>query len=70
MQGPVENLQEITQIRLSELPKRGAGIRAQGEDKLAFGLKCLHAITAQLAEEGLPKEDLKPLLELKPGSGR
>ena len=39
--------------------------RAEGEDKLASGRKCLHAITAQLAEEGLPKEDLKPLLELE-----
>ena len=39
--------------------------RAQGEDKLTFGIKCLHAVTAQLADEGLPKEDLKPLLELE-----
>ena len=38
---------------------------AQSEDKLTLGLKCLHAVTAQLAEEGLPKEDLKPLLELE-----
>jgi hypothetical protein len=38
---------------------------AQSEDKLTLGLKCLHALTAQLAEEGLPKEDLKPLLDLE-----
>ena len=39
--------------------------RTQGEDKLTFGLKCLHAVTAQLGEEGLSKEDLKPLLHLE-----
>ena len=42
---------------------RGHG--AQSEDKLTLGLKCLHAVTAQLADEGLPKEDLKPLLDLE-----
>ncbi len=38
----------------------------QSQDKLTLGLKCLHAVTAQLAEEGLPQEDLKPLLDLEP----
>lgn len=38
---------------------------ALSEDKLALGLKCLHAVTAQLAEEGIPKEDLQPLLDLE-----
>ena len=38
------------------LPERG---------QLTLGLKCLHAVTAQLADEGIPKEDLKPLLDLE-----
>lgn len=38
---------------------------AQGEDKLALGAKCLHAVIAQLAEEGVPAEDLQPLLDLE-----
>ena len=42
-----------------------ADARTQSEDKLTLGLKCLHAVTAQLAEEGLSKEDLKPLLDLE-----
>jgi len=42
---------------------RGHG--PQSEDKLTLGLKCLHAVTAQLAEEGISKEDLKPLLDLE-----
>ena len=32
---------------------------------LTLGLKCLRALTAQLTEEDLPKEDLKPLLDLE-----
>lgn len=38
---------------------------AKREDKLLLGAKCLHAVTAQLAEEGVPKEDLQPLLDLE-----
>ena len=34
------------------------------EDETALGVKCLHAIVGQLAEEGLPAEDLKPLADL------
>jgi len=41
------------------------GHDAQGDDKLALGAKCLHAITVQLAEEGLPSEDLQPLIDLE-----
>ena len=38
---------------------------ATGDDKLALGTKCLHAVIAQLSEEGLPQEDLQPLIELE-----
>jgi hypothetical protein len=38
---------------------------AQGVDKLALGAKCLHAVIVQLAEEGVPAEDLQPLVELE-----
>ena len=34
------------------------------EDETALGLKCLHAVVGQLAEEGLTAEDLKPLADL------
>jgi hypothetical protein len=37
----------------------------EGEDKLALGAKCLQAVIAQLTEEGLPAEDLKPLVDLE-----
>jgi len=36
-----------------------------GEDELALGAKCLHAVAAQLAEDGVPKADLQPLLDLE-----
>jgi hypothetical protein len=36
-----------------------------GEDELALGAKCLRAVAAQLAEEGVPKVDLQPLFELE-----
>jgi hypothetical protein len=36
-----------------------------GEDELVLGAKCLHAVTAQLAEEGVPKVDLEPLVTLE-----
>jgi len=35
------------------------------EENLSLGVKCLHAVTAQLAEEGLPKKDLQPLIDLE-----
>jgi hypothetical protein len=35
------------------------------ESELALGAKCLHAVMAQLTEEGLPKEDLQPLVNLE-----
>ncbi len=33
-------------------------------DDTALGLKCLHAVVSQLAEEGIAPEDLKPLADL------
>jgi len=35
------------------------------EDELSFGAKCLHVVITQLAEEGLPQEDLQPLVDLE-----
>src|SRR5918994_7445939 len=35
------------------------------EDKLSLGAKCLHVLIAQLTEEGVPQEDLQPLVELE-----
>jgi len=37
----------------------------QAEDKLALGAKCLRAVIAQLTEEGVPAEDLQPLVDLE-----
>lgn len=34
-------------------------------DKVALGAKCLHVVIAQLKEEGVPQEDLQPLVELE-----
>jgi hypothetical protein len=49
----------------------GAALRALrnahapgGGDDTALGLKCLHAVVDQLAEEGIAAEDLKPLADL------
>jgi hypothetical protein len=36
-----------------------------GENEAALGLKCLHAVVAQLADEGVAPEDLKPLTDLE-----
>lgn len=36
-----------------------------GDDETALGLKCLHAVVAQLAEDGLAPEDLRPLTDLE-----
>ena len=35
------------------------------DEPLSLGVKCLHAVAAQLAEEGLPKKDLQPLIDLE-----
>jgi hypothetical protein len=40
-----------------------------GEDRLALGVKCLHVLIAQLAEEGVPQQDLQPLVELEASLG-
>jgi hypothetical protein len=37
---------------------------ARNEDKISLSAKCLHVLVAQLAEEGVPEEDLQPLLDL------
>jgi hypothetical protein len=36
-----------------------------GSDPVALGAKCLQALVAQLAEEGVPPEDLQPLSDLE-----
>jgi hypothetical protein len=36
-----------------------------GNDPVALGAKCLHTVVAQLAEEGVPQEDLQPLSDLE-----
>ena len=35
------------------------------KDKASLGVDCLALVIRQLAEEGLPKEDLQPLVELE-----
>jgi hypothetical protein len=39
--------------------------RGPSEDKTSLGTNCLHALIAQLGEEGLPQEDLQPLIDLE-----
>jgi hypothetical protein len=34
-------------------------------DKTALGEKCLHVLIAQLAQDGVPQEDLQPLIDLE-----
>ncbi|MGH6805217.1 MAG: hypothetical protein ACREC3_17915, partial [Methyloceanibacter sp.] len=41
------------------------GHDAQSTDKISLGAKCVHAIVAQLTEEGVPREDLQPLIDLE-----
>ena len=36
-------------------------------DRTALGAKCLHVLIAQLAQEGVPQEDLQPLVDLEAG---
>lgn len=52
----------------------GAALRAlrqiyarepESGDKTSLGAKCLHVVITQLAEEGLPQEDLQPLIDLE-----
>jgi len=41
------------------------GHGAQSEDKTVLGAKCLHVVVTQLAEEGVPQEDLQALVDLE-----
>ena len=41
------------------------GHDAQSADKISLGAKCLHVIVAQLTEEGVPRVDLQPLIDLE-----
>jgi len=41
------------------------GHDAQSADTISLGAKCLHVIVAQLTEEGVPQEDLQPLIDLE-----
>lgn len=45
--------------------RRTHGHDAAREDALLLGVKCLHVIVAQLAEEGVPQEDLQPLVAVE-----
>ncbi|MGH6736632.1 MAG: hypothetical protein ACRECX_11220 [Methyloceanibacter sp.] len=54
----------------------GAALRALRQthtpgagDKTALGAKCLHAVIAQLAAEGVTPEDLQPLVDLEAALG-
>ncbi|MGH6833769.1 MAG: hypothetical protein ACRECM_12245 [Methyloceanibacter sp.] len=42
---------------------------AKSADKISLGAKCLHVIVAQLTEEGVPQEDLQPLVDLEAALG-
>ena len=45
--------------------RRAHGSDDPGSDPVALGAKCLHAVIAQLAEEGVSQEDLQPLNDLE-----
>ena len=45
--------------------RQAHGQESQSESALSFGTTCLRVVTAQLADEGLPKEDLQPLINLE-----
>ncbi len=54
------------------LDRLGAALRAlrqthdpDPKDKAALGVKCLAVVISQLSEDGLAKEDLRPLIELE-----
>lgn len=49
---------------LRALRQAYAGVDDTG-DKTALGAKCLHVLIAQLAQEGVPQEDLQPLVDLE-----
>jgi translation elongation factor EF-1beta len=62
------------QTQSPSVDRLGAALRAlrhayagesSAEDKIAFGLKCLHVLIAQLAQEGVAQEDLQPLIDLE-----
>jgi len=38
---------------------------SESEDKTLLGAKCLHVVIAQLGQEGVPQEDLQPLIDLE-----
>jgi len=44
--------------------RRAHGRGTEG-DVVALGAKCLHSVVSQLAEDGVPREDLQPLLDLE-----
>lgn len=50
--------------RLRDLRLRQAHHAASGTDRLLLGAECLSTVVRGLAEEGLPREDLQPLLDL------
>lgn len=50
--------------------RRTHGHDAEREDTLSLGAKCLHVIVAQFAEEGVPQEDLQPLIALEASLGQ
>jgi hypothetical protein len=45
--------------------KRAHGAESNNKDPLPLGAKCLGAVVAQLAEEGVPQQDLQPLIDLE-----
>jgi hypothetical protein len=63
MQMPPGHLDRLG-MRLRELRLRQAHPAANGAEKLLLGAECLSAMVRGLAEEGLPREDLQPLLDL------
>ncbi len=61
------------QILSPSIDRIGAALRAlrqtygrgTASDVVALGAKCLHSVVSQLAEDGVPREDLQPLLDLE-----
>ena len=63
MQAPPGHLDRLG-ARLRELRLRQTHHATNGADRLLLGAECLSAVVRGLAEEGLPREDLQPLLDL------
>jgi hypothetical protein len=63
MQMPPGHLDRLG-ARLRELRLRQAHHAANGAEKLLLGAECLSAVVRGLAEEGLKRDDLQPLLDL------